>query len=285
MNPEVGSQENVMEGCRRQPRVNYTNRNYLSTNLTYYSTFLTAISRPETTKLFGEVPKVWLHRDQLPPPPKRYQDVATRPFANEFHKAMNVEFDNCWQRGCFVQTPATSSTAGAEVLLLMWVYTYKFDQDGYLYKFKAWLVVQGDLHAEWGDTYAATLAAQLFWGLIALAAAFNLMMFQYNALNAFLNARVNRKLFCYTLEGFTKQYGELLLILQALYSLKEAPLLWYTELQKTLKKLGLKPVPGVPCLFSNNHLLVFFYVDDIVVLVLDLRLTIKEHLIDSRLLY
>jgi hypothetical protein len=146
--------------------------------------------------------------------------VATHPFANEFHKAMDVEFDNCWQKGCFAQTPATSSTADAKVLPLMWVYTYKFDQDGYLYKFKARLVVRDDLQAEWGDTYAATLATRVFRGLIPLAAAFDLMMFQYDAMNAFLNARVNRKLFCYTPEGFTKQYGELLLILRALYGLK-----------------------------------------------------------------
>jgi hypothetical protein len=281
--PEVGSQENVIEGRRRRPRVNYTNRDHLSTNLTYYSTFLTAISQPETTKLFGEVPKVRLHRDQLPPPPKRYRDVATHPFANEFQKAMDVEFDNCWQKGCFAQTPATSLTADAEVLPLMWVYTYKFDQDGYLYKFKARLVVRGDLQAEWGDTYAATLAARVFRGLIALAAAFDLLMFQYDALNAFLNARVNRKLFCYTPEGFTKQYGELLLILRALYGLKEAPLLWYAELQKTLKKLGLKPVPGVPCLFANKDLIVFFYVDDIVVLVHPSKLDYKEEF-EKRLL-
>jgi hypothetical protein len=281
--PEVGSQENVIEGRRRRPRVNYADRDHLSTNLTYYSTFLTAISQPETTKLFGEVPKVRLHRDQLPPPPKRYRDVATHPFANEFHKAMNVEFENCWQKGCFAQTPATSSTADAEVLPLMWVYTYKFDQDGYLYKFKARLVVRGDLQAEWGDTYAATLAARVFRGLIALAAAFDLLMFQYDALNAFLNARVNRKLFCYTPKGFTKQYGELLLILRALYGLKEAPLLWYAELQKTLKKLGLKPVPGVPCLFANSNLIVFFYVDDIVVLVHPSKLGYKERF-EKRLL-
>jgi hypothetical protein len=26
---------------------------------------------------------------------------------------------------------------GVEILLLRWVFTYKFDEDGYLYKFKA----------------------------------------------------------------------------------------------------------------------------------------------------
>ncbi|KAF7566039.1 hypothetical protein PtrM4_054730 [Pyrenophora tritici-repentis] len=110
LNPEVGSQENVIEGHRRRHRANYSDHNHLSTNMTYYSTFLAAISQPETTKLFGELPKVRLYRDQLPPPPKRYRDVATHPFANEFQKAMNVEFDNCWKKGCFAQTPATSST-------------------------------------------------------------------------------------------------------------------------------------------------------------------------------
>ncbi|KAI2475220.1 hypothetical protein Ptr902_13372 [Pyrenophora tritici-repentis] len=72
LNPEVGSQENVIEGHRRRHRANYSDHNHLSTNMTYYSTFLAAISQPETTKLFGELPKVRLYRDQLPPPPKRY---------------------------------------------------------------------------------------------------------------------------------------------------------------------------------------------------------------------
>jgi hypothetical protein len=52
-----------------------------------------------------------------------------------------------------------------------------------------------------------------------------------------------------------------------LYGLKEAPLLWYNNLCASLKKMGLKPVPGIPCLFTSKKLIVFFYVDDIVALV------------------
>ena len=33
-----------------------------------------------------------------------------------------------------------------------------------------------------------------------------------------------------------------------------------------MQKLGLKPVPECACLFTNQQLIVFFYVDDIVVL-------------------
>jgi hypothetical protein len=117
------------------------------------------------------------------------------------------------------------------------------------------------------DTYAATLAARIFRFLVALMAAFGLKAFQYDVLNAFLNAEVNRKIFVQTLEGYVDQFGPLLQLWRALYGLKEAPLLWYNDLCTSLRKMGLKPVPGILCLFTNEKLIVFFYVDDIVVLV------------------
>jgi len=43
-------------------------------------------------------------------------------------------------------------------------------------------------------------------------------------------------------------------------------LLWYNELFSLLTKLGLKLVLDTNCLFSNDKLIIFFYVDDIVVL-------------------
>jgi hypothetical protein len=59
-------------------------------------------------------------------------------------------------------------------VLLMWAFNYEFDRDGCLYKYKACLVVQGDLQEWYGNTYAATLVACLFQALMALACAFNL---------------------------------------------------------------------------------------------------------------
>jgi hypothetical protein len=56
----------------------------------------------------------------------------------------------------------------------MWVFTYKFNEDGYLYRFKARLVVRGDLQQPYGDTYAATLAARTFRALVAIANQFGL---------------------------------------------------------------------------------------------------------------
>ena len=263
--PEVSS-SNIISGKRARKPPNQA-------LATYYAAFAAAANPTLSSKLAGELPKIKLHRDQLPPPPKRWKDLKKHPFSAEFTQAARKELDSCWAKDCFKRTEATSTTADAEILPLMWVFTYKFDEDGYLYKYKARLCVRGDLQETWGDTYAATLAIKVFRSLIAIAAAFGLEMFQFDALNAFLNAKLPQKMYCRTPEGFTTEYGELLELQRALYGLREAPLLWYQELSSTLKKLGLKPVPGAPCLFTSNHLIVFFYVDDIVVLVHPLNMS------------
>jgi hypothetical protein len=50
---------------------------------------------------------------------------------------MQKEIDDCWKKGCFKNTKATLFTANAEILPLMWVFTNKFDKDGYFLKAKA----------------------------------------------------------------------------------------------------------------------------------------------------
>jgi hypothetical protein len=86
-------------------------------------------------------------------------------------------------------------------------------------------------------------------------------------LNAFLNAPLEQLVYVRTPELFVAQIGELLELKRALYGLKDAPLLWYRHLKDTLIRLGLRPVQDVPCLFTSDQLILFFYVDDIIVLV------------------
>jgi hypothetical protein len=57
----------------------------------------------------------------------------------------------------------------------MWVFSYKLDKDGFVIKYKARLVIRGDLQvSQFKDTYIATLAARVFKALIAIVAFFNL---------------------------------------------------------------------------------------------------------------
>jgi hypothetical protein len=101
---------------------------------------------------------------------------------------------------------------------------------------------------------------------MALVCAFNLEAMQYNVPNAFLNATLDRTLHVRTPDGFQNRHGQTLRLLRALYGLKEAPRLWAIHFQESLQKLGLHPVQGFPCLWMNNRIILFFYVDNIIIL-------------------
>ncbi|KAL2415479.1 Retrovirus-related Pol polyprotein from transposon TNT 1-94 [Exophiala dermatitidis] len=149
------------------------------------------------------------------------------------------------------------------ILPLTWVFKYKFDNDGYLSKFKARICVRGDLQLSFKDTYAATLAFSAFRAIMAITAAQDLDLIQLDAINVFLNSNIDEEIYMRFPEGF-KVPGIILRLLKALYGLKQSPLLWHNTLSDALKTLGLLPVPGVNCVLNNGFLTILFYVDDII---------------------
>jgi hypothetical protein len=154
---------------------------------------------------------------------------------------------------------------GQQILDCMWVYTYKFDKAGFLIKCKARLVVRGDqqLITSTEETYAATLAGRSFRTLISIAARFDLELIRYDAVNAFVNAPLQRKVFMTMPPGHRKA-GTILLLNKALYGLREAPLLWQKELSGTLGDLAFETVPEEPCCMTRKGMILFYYVDDLV---------------------
>jgi hypothetical protein len=82
--------------------------------------------------------------------------------------AATKEYQDLERRNTFKPVPKTSKMT---TLPLIWVFTYKFDTDGYLIKFKARLCVRGDLQPlNHQDNYAATLAARTLRALMAITA-------------------------------------------------------------------------------------------------------------------
>ena len=65
-------------------------------------------------------------------------------YSTKFKTMADVEIKALLTKGTFEYTsiPKTDDT---ESLLVMWVFTYKFDEDRYLLKHKARLVARGDL--------------------------------------------------------------------------------------------------------------------------------------------
>jgi hypothetical protein len=221
----------------------------------FHAAFSVGLERPDQEK--PQIPK--LHRDDLPVEPRYWRQMLRHRFSQEFQVAAQKEFSELEKRGTF----SWVEKADQPRIPLTWVFKYKFDIDGYLEKFKARLCVRGDLQSTDQDTYAATLAAKTFRALMAISAAFDLEIWQYDAVSAFINSEIDEELYSECPDGFSRP-GYCWKLNKALYELKQAPVLWYRNLTTALEDLGLQPVPGVNCLFANDWLILFFYVDDIV---------------------
>ena len=205
-----------------------------------------------------------IHRDSLPPEPLNYRELAKHPYFEQFKMAMRVEIEALRSKGTWDEVPR--GEADRPPIPTTWVYKYKFDEQGYLIKFKARLCARGDLQKTDEDTYAATLAARIFRALMAIVAAFDLETRQYDAVNAFANSPINELTYCSPPQGWEGDINILLKLLRALYGLKQSPALWYRHLSRTLIQLGLDQTPGVECCFTNDYMIVFFFVDDICLL-------------------
>jgi transposase InsO family protein len=195
--------QNILPEGSRRTRVPTRRQNYavalsnaLSSEVGFHTAFAAGIIQGKQAISKSQ------HRDTLPAEPRSWKQMLKHRFALNFKKAADEEIQGLEKRETFkwISKEPTQST----LLPLLWVFKYKFDTDGYLTKFKARLCVRGDLQSTEQDTYAATLAARTFRALMAIAAAFDLEIQQYDAVNAFVNSKLNEDIYCYSPEGFER---------------------------------------------------------------------------------
>jgi hypothetical protein len=210
-----------------------------------------------------------VHRDDLASPPTTWKQVLQHPLKHQWFGAAENEIKTMKNKGTWTEVPRAEIES--KPLPLKWVFTYKFDQDGFFIKCKARIVVRGDLQEvnSLSSTYAATLAARSFRTAMAIAAQFDLEILQWDVVGAFLNALISadNPVVCEMPDGF-RRAGYCVKLNRALYGLKESPLLWYEELSGTLRSIGLLASKEEPCLFfdKTRRTLILFYVDDILLM-------------------
>ena len=205
------------------------------------------------------------HREDLPPAPKNWSEMLRHPHSEGFTYAAAVEVKALDDKGTFKEVDRPSDK-GLEVIPLTWVFTYKFDGNGFLVKYKARICVRGDLQKITADEkYSATLAVRTARLLFALTAQFNLDSHQYDAVNAFLNAVLKEDVYVELPPGMFPKGRRCWKLLRALYGLRRSPRLWQEEATRVLLLLGFKVVQEDLCLFVKGDILLIFYVDDILI--------------------
>lgn len=225
-----------------------------------HASFITAFLDAQMYK------KQRVHRTDLPSAPDNWKDLEDHPHAAGFKAAAAKEYTDLNSRGTFTSV-SKSSVDSRKIIPVRWVFTYKFDTDGLLEKYKARLVVRGDMqpHNHEQEVYAATLASRTVRAVLATAAYFDMDIHQMDAVSAFTNSAIDEEVYVRFPEGFDES-GRCLKLQRALYGLRRSPLLWFNDFSSTLERLGLTRVPEAQCLFVCSYAIVFFYVDDVCIL-------------------
>ncbi len=202
-----------------------------------------------------------LHKDNLFVESRYWRQMLRHRFFQKFQMIAQKEFFELKKRDTF----SWVEKANQSRISLIWVFKYKFDINDYLKKFKTSLCVKNDLQSIDQNTYAITLIVKTFRALMIISIAFNLKIWQYDTINAFINNEIDEELYneCSN-EFFRLDYCWKLN--RTLYELKQVSILWYRNLITTLKDLKLQSISKINCLLINDWLIFFFYVNDIVII-------------------
>jgi hypothetical protein len=202
-----------------------------------------------------------LHKDDLFVESRYWKQMLRHRFFQKFQIAAQKEFFELKKLDTF----SWVKKANQSRISLIWVFKYKFNIDDYLKKFKTRLCVRNDLQWTNQNTYATTFAAKTFRALMIISTAFNLKFWQYDAVNAFVNNEIDEELYNENSNEFFR-LDYCWKLNKTLYELMQASILWYRNLITILKDLKLQSISRVNCLFVNDWLILFFYVDDIMII-------------------
>jgi hypothetical protein len=154
----------------------------------------------------------------------------------------------------------------------IWVFRKKLNENGEVSKFKARLCAQGSLQADEDvlQTYAPTGRFAALRTALVTGLARGHQIHQMDAKNAFLNGRLEEDVYLRAPAGLRVPEGHCLKLKKAIYGLRQAPRVWYSELKSFFDSINFQPSPADPCLFISQsedwECFVHVYVDDMVII-------------------
>jgi hypothetical protein len=202
-----------------------------------------------------------LHRNDLSTKSRYWRQMLNHRFFKEFQLTTIKKMIELKKRDIFLLIEKRLNQAK---ISLIWMFKYKFDTNEYVEKFKTRLCFRNNLQMIHQNIYAITLTARTFWTLMIIATAFDLDIWQYDAMSAFINNSIDEKIYNKCLDDFLK-FDYCWKLLKTLYDLKQVSILWYRNLINVLEDLKLMSMLKINCLYANDWLILFFYVNDIVV--------------------
>lgn len=144
--------------------------------------------------------------------------LQEHPDRSQFMVAAQSEFEGLQNRDAWSVVDIEDVPEGSQVFSMRWVFVTKKDGDGNIIRHKARIVVRGHLDKtsyNRDEIYAHTLGLQNFRSLMSFFNYEDVETLSFDAVQAFVNARRDRPIYCCMPEGF-RQNGKLLCVWKAL---------------------------------------------------------------------
>lgn len=210
---------------------------------------------------------LYLHTDVISPLPKSHVQALKDP---NWNYAANDEYDAHIKNGTWDLVPRPPAT---NIIRFMWLFCHKFDADGKLSRYKARLVANEksqQLGIDCDETISPVVKPATIRTVLDVALASNWPLHQLAVKNAFLHGDLQETIYMHQPSGFVDKSkpNHVCLLRRSLYSLKQAPRVWYTRFTTVAKRLGFSQSWYDPSLFvlssGSNKAYLLLYVDDII---------------------
>ncbi|KAL0361118.1 UNVERIFIED_CONTAM: Retrovirus-related Pol polyprotein from transposon RE1 [Sesamum radiatum] len=182
---------------------------------------------------------------------------------------MKVEIDALERNGTWT---IADLPLGKKAIGCKWVYKIKYNSDGTIECFKAYLVVLGNNQVEavdYHETFAPMAKMISVRTFLAVTAIRNWELHQMDVHNAFLHGDLDEEVYMMLPPDFSSSPGKVCKLRKSLYGLRQAPRNWFPKLAFALKSFGFVQSYADYSLFSYNHdgviLQMLVYVDGLII--------------------
>ena len=194
-----------------------------------------------------------------------WQDAMNSPYKDQFLKAAQEEIDALERMETWYED--SKSNATTRVVPSQWVFKIKRTPDGEVKKFKARIVLRGDLQEYEGETFSPVASWSTVRAVLVHCAVKGWVTCSINFSNAFIQSPLpeGEAVWMHVPQGYKsdKGPGYCLKLVKSLYGHKVAPLLWFKHMTQAFERLGLKQSQQDQCLWYGKEMILVCYVDDV----------------------
>ena len=204
--------------------------------------------------------------------PQNFSDIDNLKDKHEWHKAVQEELKN--MENLKVYEVIKKLPPKSNLITTRWIFKYKKDALGNIYKRKARLVARGFTQQQgidYNETFAPTLKQDSLRIITAIAVQMDFKIIQIDVKAAYLNAPLNEEIYLEAPEGHIGHKKYFWKLNKALYGLKQSANVWNQQLNKVLISLNFKRLHSDPCIYKkvnkDNKItcILAVYVDDIII--------------------